>query len=132
MCNERISLHLPKSDTTCPLSPLSMGEKKKQAISFTRVSGGFPCFCDWNTYLDGLSGQWVDRPCRPDLELVQDHMSETLVVDNSDVNVRGELLASDPGVHWLVAIVVVPRGLELFTKVINRGIVFAEPETKRL
>lgn len=66
------------------------------------------------------------------MELVQDHMSEALVVYNPDVNVRSKLLTSDPGIHWFVAIVVVPRSLELFTEVINRGVVFSEPETKLL
>ena len=87
--------------------------------------------CNQSTNLNRLSGQRVDRPCRPDLELVQDHVSEALVVDNSDVDVRSKLLAGDPGVHWLVTIVVVSCSFELFTKVINRSVVFGEPKTKR-
>ena len=59
-------------------------------------------------------------------------MSETLVVDNSDINVRSELLAGDPGVHWFVTIVVVSCSFELFAKVINRGVVFGEPGIKLL
>lgn len=58
-------------------------------------------------------------------------MSETLVVDDTDVDVRSKLLTGDPGVHWLVAIVVIPCGLELFTKVIDRSIVFSESVTER-
>jgi len=57
---------------------------------------------------------------------------ETLIVNDSDVYVRSELLAGDPRVHWLVAIVVVSCGLELFTEVINRGVVFGEPEIKQV
>jgi len=59
-------------------------------------------------------------------------VSETLVVDDSDVNVRSKLLPGDPGVHWLVTIVVVSCSLELFAKVINRGVVFSEPKIKLL
>ena len=58
-------------------------------------------------------------------------MSETLVVDNSNVDVCSELLAGDPGVHWLVAVVVVSCSLELFAKVIDRGVILGEPETER-
>lgn len=87
---------------------------------------------DRSTNLDRLSCQRVDRPCRPDLELVQDHVPEALVVDDSDVDVRSKLLAGNPGVHWLVAIVVVSCSFELFTKVINCSIVFGKPEINRL
>ena len=97
------------------------------------MSGGFSrvlLFTIEGTNLYGLSGQRVDWPCCPDLELVQDHVSETLIVNDSDVNVRSELLAGNPRVHWLVAIVVVSCGLELFTEVINCGVVFSEPDIK--
>lgn len=62
------------------------------------------------------------------MEFVQNHVSEALIIDDSNVDVCSELLASDPGVHWLVAIVIVSCGLKLFTKVINCGVVFGESE----
>ena len=43
-------------------------------------------------------------PCRADLELVIDHVPETLVIHDADVNVRVELLARDAGIHRLVAV----------------------------
>jgi hypothetical protein len=40
-------------------------------------------------------------------------VSETLVVDDTEVDVGGELLAGDAAVHGFVAVVVVPSGEKL-------------------
>ena len=79
------------------------------------------------TYLDGLAGDGIDGTCRPDLELVEDHVAQALVVDDADVDVRRELLPGDPGVHRLVPIVVVPGSEQLLAKVVDGGVFFGEP-----
>ena len=40
MRDERISLHLPESNTTCPFSSLSVGGKERRQVFGRRVSGG--------------------------------------------------------------------------------------------
>lgn len=77
--------------------------------------------------LDRLSRDGIDRSRRPHLEFIVYHVSETLVVDDTQVDVRCELLSGDARVHRFVAPVVVTRGDELFTKVINGGVLFIEP-----
>ena len=69
----------------------------------------------------------INRPRSTDLELVEDHVPETLIVDNTNVDVRGELLPGDPGIHWFVAVVVVARSKKLLPEVVNCGIFFREP-----
>ena len=63
------------------------------------------------------------------MELVQHHMPQPLVVDNSEVNVGGELFAGYPGVHGLVAVVVVACGEELLAEIVDGCIVFRESAT---
>lgn len=46
-------------------------------------------------------------------------MSQTLVVDETNVDVGLELLAGDTRVHWLVAVVVVSGSLELLAEVVD-------------
>lgn len=63
-----------------------------------------------SSYLDRLSREGVDRSRRSHLEFVQHHVAQALVVHDPDVDVRGELLSGNTGVHWLVAVVVVAGG----------------------
>ena len=78
------------------------------------------------SHLDRLTGQWVDRPSRSDLEFVIHHVPETLVVDHADVDVCGELFSRDSRIHRLIAVVVVPRGQELLAKVLGRSVRIGE------
>lgn len=64
-----------------------------------------PC----RTNLDGLSSQRIDGSSGSDLELVVDHVSETLVVNDTEVDVCRELLTGDTRIHGLVSEVVVTR-----------------------
>lgn len=77
-------------------------------------------------YLDRLSGHRINGTCRPDLELVQNHVSQTLVVDHSDVDVRGKFLPGNTGVHWFVPVVIVTSGKQLLSKVVNSGVLLGE------
>ncbi len=77
-------------------------------------------------YLDGLSRKRIHGPGRSHLELVQHHVSQPLVVDHTQVDVRSELLPCDARVHGLVPVVVVPRREQLFAKVIYRRVFFRE------
>ena len=74
------------------------------------------------TYLDGLTGDGIDRARCPHLELVQYHVPETLVIHDADVDVRREFLTGDAGVHRFVAVVVVACGKKLLPKIVNSGI----------
>ena len=58
-------------------------------------------------------------------------MPETLIVDNTNVDVRGELLPGDPGIHWFVAVVVVARSKKLIAEVFDRCVFFSEPVRMR-
>ena len=78
-------------------------------------------------YLDGLARHRVDGTRCAHLELVEDHVSQALVVDDADVDVRRELLAGDPRVHRLVAVVVVAGGEELLAKIVDSRVFFREP-----
>lgn len=61
-------------------------------------------------HLDGLTSERIDRPSRPDLELVVDHMSQPLVINQAKIDISLKLLAGDPRIHRLVPVVVVSRG----------------------
>jgi hypothetical protein len=76
------------------------------------------------TTFDGLAGERRDGTGGTDLELVVDHVTETLVVDDSDVYVGAEFLAGDAGVHGLVAVVVVAGALELVAEVLRGCLAF--------
>jgi hypothetical protein len=82
------------------------------------------------THLDGLTSRLVERTSRSDLPLVTDHVTKTLVVDDSDVDIGVELLARDTRIHRLVSVVVVPGGLELLPEVLQRRVVFREVERR--
>lgn len=69
-------------------------------------------------------GEFGHRAGSADLVFIVDHMTETLVVDATNVDIALKLLSSDTRVHWLVTVVVVSRGLELFSEVIRSGILF--------
>ena len=57
-------------------------------------------------------------------------MSETLVVNHTDVDVGCEFLTGDAGIHWFVAVVVVPSGQELIAKVADGGVLLGESSFK--
>ena len=80
------------------------------------------------TALDGLVREVVDFTRGSHLELVVDHVTETLVVDQANINIAFELLAGDAGVHGLVAVVVVACGAELVAKVIRGCVLLREAE----
>lgn len=97
MSKQRITLHFSNTDTTTLLSTLN--------------------------WLTSHLRHWS---CSSDLELVVHHVSQTLVVDDSDVNICMEFLASDTRIHWLIAMVVIPSLHELMTEIITRSILFVE------
>lgn len=81
-------------------------------------------------YLDGLLSEVVDGSRCSYLELVRDHVAQTLVVDDPEVDVGVELGASDATVHDLIAIVVVAGRFELLTKVVHCAMLFVEPSRR--
>lgn len=118
MCDEGITLHLSESDTAGTFTTLwtsTLSESRAVQI----ILG--------SAHLDRLSCDGIDRSSCSDLELVQHHVAQTLVVDNADVDVCSELLTCDAGVHWFVAIVVVARRNELLAEVVNCSIFLREP-----
>ncbi len=84
------------------------------------------------THFHGLSGERIDRAGRTHLELVKHHVSETLVVHHPDVDIRRELLASDPRIHRLVSVIVIPRCQELLAEVVYGGVFFRKSVQKQL
>lgn len=82
---------------------------------------------DTDADLDGLLRNWVNRACSPDLEFVENHVPQTLVVDHAYVDVCCELLARDPRIHRLIAVIVVPGFQELLAKVVDGCVLFREP-----
>lgn len=54
-------------------------------------------------------------------------MTETLVIHDTDIDVRCEFLSRDARVHGLVAVIVVPRCEELFAEIIDCPVFFREP-----
>jgi hypothetical protein len=62
------------------------------------------------------------------LELVQNHVPETLVIDNTEIDVGGKLLAGDARIHGLVAVIVVASCKELFPEIVNRCVFFRKSE----
>lgn len=84
------------------------------------------------TTLDGLAGDAVDGTGGTDLELVVHHVSQTLVVDDTQVDVRGEFATCDSTVHGLVSVVVVTCFAELVAEVVGRRVLFGELERCRV
>lgn len=101
--NEGVTFHLTDTDTT------SLG-----------------------TTLDGLAGQRVHGTGGTDLELVVNHVTETLVVDDTDEDIGGELFTGDTTVEWFVAVVVVACLAELVAEVISGGVLLGELEGCRV
>ena len=99
MGEQRVALHFSDSDTT------SLG-----------------------TTLDGLAGQLVNGTGGTDLELVVNHVTQTLVVDDTDEDVGGEFLAGDTAVEGLVAEVVVSGLAELVAEVVGGRVFLGELE----
>lgn len=60
-------------------------------------------------HLHWLAGYLVNGPDCPHLELVQHHVSETLIIYNTEINIGMEFLTGDSGVHGLISKVVVAR-----------------------
>ena len=100
--NQRISLHLTDTDTTT-----------------------------LSTTLDGLTSQGSDGTGGTDLELVVDHVTQTLVVDNTHIDVSTELLTCDTRVHGLVPVVVEASTLQLVTEVLDGGLACCVLELER-
>ena len=84
------------------------------------------------TTLDGLASRRHDRTSGTHLVLVVNHVTQTLVVDDTDVNVRLELLARDARVERLVAVVVVAGLHELVAKVVAGRVLLVELEGRRV
>lgn len=79
-----------------------------------------------STYLDRLTSDLIDRTSRADLKLIEHHVAQPLIVDHAEVNVRMELLPRYPGVHWLVAVIVVTGRLKLLPKVVDSPVFLGE------
>jgi hypothetical protein len=135
---EGVSLHLSESDSSGSFSTLAEKKKEKQRgkqkrISISTRSRGRRRTVARGikgmrrTNLNGLSSERVDGSGRSDLELVVDHVSETLVVDDAEVDVCRELLAGDSRVHGLVSEIIVTRLEELLAKVVDGRVVVREP-----
>lgn len=76
----------------------------------------------------GLVGHLVSCPCGPHLKFVRDHVTQPLVVDDADEDVRLELLTAHSAVEPLRAVVVVSAGPQHFTKILQRGALLGESE----
>ena len=97
--------------------------KKRVPFHFTKANAtGTLAALDW------LLGEIVEGPGGADLEFVRDHVAETLVVDNTNVDISLEFLAGDAAVHWLVAMVIVASLAELLTEEGGGGVLFVELE----
>lgn len=81
-----------------------------------------------NAYLHRLSCDRINRSCSAYLEFVQHHVSQTLIIYDTDVDVGGKFLSSDPRVHRLISIIIVSSRQELMTKVIDCCIFLCEPK----
>jgi hypothetical protein len=75
------------------------------------------------TNLHRLSCDRINRTRCANLKFVENHVSQSLIVDYANVDVGRKFLPSDTGVHRLIAIIVVPSGKKLLPKVID-GCVF--------
>lgn len=95
MGEERVSLHLSESNTTLLLSTL-----------------------DW------LMGQYIVWTCGSCLTLIGHHVSQSLIVDNTDEDINSHLVTEDTRVHGLISIVVVTLLQKFFPKEINNVVVF--------
>ena len=76
------------------------------------------------TRFDRLSRHRIYRTSCPDLEFVQYHVSQALVVYDTYVDVCSELLACNARVHGLVAIVIISGRQKLVAEVVQSGVFF--------
>jgi len=83
-------------------------------------------------HLDGLSRERVNGPRRSDLELVVDHVSKTLVVNASKIDVCLELFSGNTRIHRFVPVEVVSSRSQLFSKVVDGGVRIRESDGTRL
>lgn len=67
-----------------------------------------------------LIGHFISRSRSSDLELVGDHVTQALVVNHPDEDVRLELQAAYARVEAFRAVVVVSRGFQHFAEVLER------------
>jgi len=81
--------------------------------------------------LDWLLREVVHWPSSPDLELVRDHVTQALVVDQADEDVRTQGQARHTAVHGLVAVVVVTCLLELLTEKVDRSVLLRESNSQK-
>jgi len=79
-------------------------------------------------HLDRLTSELIERSSCSYLPLVTDHVTKTLIVDDTDVNVGVKLFSGNSRVHRFVSVVVVSSGFELFSKVLERCVVLGEVE----
>lgn len=69
--------------------------------------------------LDGLAGQRGDGTGGSHLEFVVDHVSQTLIVYHSNVNVRRQFFSRNARIHGFIAVIIVSGALKLMTKVFH-------------
>lgn len=75
-----------------------------------------------------LIGDFISRSRSPHLELIGNHVAQTLVVNHPDEDVRLELQAAQTRVEALGAVVIVPGGLQHLAEVLERRILLGESE----
>ncbi|KAJ6261125.1 LOW QUALITY PROTEIN: hypothetical protein Dda_3790 [Drechslerella dactyloides] len=63
-----------------------------------------------------------------DRKLPQDRHTHPLVIHHAQIYVRVEFLSRDPTVHWLVAVIIVPRRAQLVAEIVDGGIVLIKLE----
>jgi hypothetical protein len=80
------------------------------------------------TTLHGLTGESVNGTGGTHLELVVHHVTQTLVVHQTHVDISGELAACDSTVQRLIAVVIVACLAELLAEVVGCGVFFGELE----
>lgn len=103
MCNQCISFHFAEAYTAATLS------------SFDRL------MCDI-----------IDGPRRSYLPLIGDHVTQSLIVDDSHEDVGCHLTSIDATVNAFSSIVIVAAGIQQLTEVIDRRILLGESEWGRI
>lgn len=95
MSNESITFHFSNSDTTT-----------------------------FRSSFDRLSSQWCNRPRSSDLEFVVHHMSQSLIINHSNINIRRKFLSRNPRIHGFISIEIVSGTFELMAKIFHCGRTF--------
>ena len=111
MGDDRITLHFPEADSAVTLSTLQ------------RLS---------RELIDGSVGSHLGFVAHLAVNPVQNahHMSQSLVVNHADVDVRFQQVAPDARIQRLAAVIVEPRRLELLAEVVHRALLLAELERR--